>query len=357
MSLHIATAGWLLGAHSGANTRLLALLRAVAPLLAPDERITVLHRPDYIPPKVHEQVHWSPLAIPAGPTWRRIATERRLLAPRLQQLGANVLDHGFLPVPEVPCPVVLTIHDLRDADGHGRRPTTLARWLLRRSVLRTHTVLVPSEFTATRLRELAPRTRIVVAHNGVELPPTPNPERDEGYLLHVGHLEARKNLAMLLHALAALPATSCPTLRLVGADAGEGRRLRELAAQLGIADRVAFLGQISDDAVQAQYAAARAVVVPSRYEGFGFAALDALAHGKPILVSDQGALAEVVGTLGTVLPANDPTAWATAIQPLPAHDANAALARRERASSFAWATTAAAVLATWRTAAAEAKHR
>lgn len=182
LNLHVAIAGWLLGAPSGANTRLLALLRAIAPMLARSERITVLHRPDFAPPQVHQQVLWSPIAIPAGPTWRRITTERRLLAPTLQHLGANLLDHGFLPVPEVACPVVLTIHDLRDADGQGRRPSALARWLVRRSVARTQAVLVPSEFTAARLRALAPHPRIVVARNGVDLPPLATAVHDDGYL-------------------------------------------------------------------------------------------------------------------------------------------------------------------------------
>ena len=50
MSLHVAVSGWLLGPPSGANRRLLALLRALGPLLAPDERITALHRADFAPP-------------------------------------------------------------------------------------------------------------------------------------------------------------------------------------------------------------------------------------------------------------------------------------------------------------------
>jgi glycosyltransferase involved in cell wall biosynthesis len=356
MSMHVVTSGWLLGAPSGANTRLLALLRAMGALLLPDERITVLHRPDYAPPRIHDRIGWHSIAVPPGPTWRRVAAERRLLAHTLQHLGANVLDHGFLPTPEVPCPVVLTIHDLRDVDGQGRRPSTLARWLVRRSALRAHTVLVPSAFTAGRLRAVAPQANVLVAANGVELPPAAATPSDAGYVLHVGHLEARKNLAVLLHALAAMPQATRPELRLVGADAGEGRRLRDLAHQLGIAASVHLLGVLGDEALQQQYAAARAVVVPSRYEGFGLPALEGLAHGKPTLVSDQGALPEIVGSQGTILPAEDIAAWTTALQSLQ-HSVGDADARRAHAGTFAWTASAAVVLSAFRQAARSGLNR
>ena len=76
MTMHAAISGWLLGPHSGANRRLLAILEHLPALLTTGERITVLHRVDYVPPRL-PRIEWTPIAIPAGPTWRRVRAESR----------------------------------------------------------------------------------------------------------------------------------------------------------------------------------------------------------------------------------------------------------------------------------------
>jgi glycosyltransferase involved in cell wall biosynthesis len=238
---------------------------------------------------------------------------------------------------------VLTIHDLRDADGFGRRPRWLARAVVRRSLARAHTVVVPSRFTAARLAALASHPRVEVVPNGTDLQPAAAAAVDGGYLLHVGHLEPRKNLELLLRALALLSADVRPELRLAGADAGAGPSLRELATRLGIAASVRFLGAVPESELHALYTGARAVVVPSRYEGFGLCALEGLAQGKRVLVSDAGALPEVVGRDGDVLPVDDPRAWAAAITAPPRVGAP------RRAD---WHAPARQVLALWRAACA-----
>lgn len=360
MTLHVAVSGWLLGAPSGANHRLLSLVQHAAPLLAPDERITVLLRAAALPPRgdasplpTLPNVCWLPVPIPAGPALRRARAERRQLPGLLRDLGATVLDHGLLPLPRVELPTVLTLHDLRAADGLTRWPRWFARSVLRASIRRSTHVVVPSQFTALRVANFSRRRRCEVIPNGVELPPesaaTPPVAQHNGYLLHVGHVERRKNLAVLLRALAQLPAAQRPELRLVGRDAGEWPRLAALARGLGIAAQLQHLGVLGDAAVAEQYAAARAVVVPSVYEGFGLPALEGLAHGRPVLVAAAGALPEVVGDAGTVLPPHDVAAWAAAI----AASANAGIdaRRRARAAQFGWQTAAQSLLTLWRDAA------
>lgn len=351
MNLHVAISGWLLGAPSGANRRLLALLAELGPLLAPGERITVLHRTDFAPPSL-PGIAWLPLAIPAGPTLRRVLAEQRLLVPALARLGATVFDHGFLPLPDVPISTCLLLHDLRGPDGYTRWPRWFARHALRNSCRRADAIVVPSRFTAARLHELvAPRAPVHVVGNGVVLPETlPRPPAVREHLLHVGHVEARKNLGVVLRALALLPAAQRPPLHLVGRDAGALAGLRSLAARLGIPDSLLWLGPRDDAAVAERYATARAVVVPSRYEGFGLCALEGLAHGRPVLVAAAGALPEVVGDCGTTLGPDDPAAWARAIAALPVP--GAADPERDdriaRAAGFAWAASAAQQLAIWR---------
>lgn len=348
MSFHVAVSGWLLGSHSGANRRLLQLLAHAAPLLADGERVTVLHAPGLELPRLPPRIAFAPVPIRPSPTWRRVLGERRHLAAALVRLGATICDHGFLPAPRTPCPLALTVHDVRDLDGHGRRARWLAEAALRHASRRAAVIVVPSEFTATRVRAAAPGARVAVVGNGVELAGrTSAADASSGPLLHIGHLEARKNLDVLVRALAELPPTARPELWLAGADAGSGPSLRELARRLGVESRVRFLGVVDERSLTKLYESARAVLVPSRHEGFGLCALEGLAHGRPVLVADRGALPEVVGDAGVVLPADDPLAWARAVQALE-DDASQRERRRARAASWSWDTAARAQLAVWR---------
>lgn len=348
MSFHVAVSGWLLGAHSGANRRLLQLLAHASPMLRDGERVTVLHAPSLALPQLPTAIAFAPVDVPPGPAWRRALAERRLLRPALERVAATICDHGFLPAPRTKCPLALTIHDVRDLDGEGRRARWLARTVLRRACSRAAVVVVPSAFTKARLAELAPSARIAVVGNGVELAGRQSaPNCGNGPLLHVGHLEARKNLDVLVHALAAMAPSARPELWLAGADAGSGDSLHALAARLGVQDRLRLLGVVDERSLTKLYETARAVLVPSRHEGFGLCALEGLAHGRPVLVADRGALPEVVGTAGTVLPADEPEAWAQALERLDDGEA-ARQRRRERAAHWSWDRAAAAQLEVWR---------
>jgi glycosyltransferase involved in cell wall biosynthesis len=261
-----------------------------------------------------------------------------------------VHDHGFLPLPRLPVPTCLLVHDLRAVDGDSRWPRWLARRIVRASCTRASAVVTPSAWTAARLRELVPEAPPpVVVPNGVVLPgevlPLQPPPPAAGYLLHVGHVEARKNLAIVVDALARLPADARPELWLAGRDAGTLPRLLAHARDLGV--RVHSLGVVDDAALTSLYGHARAVVMPSRHEGFGLPALEALAHGRPVLVSSAGALPEVVGACARPLPPADARAWAQAITELGTCPFDAEPARR-RAAQFSWRTAASGLLALWR---------
>jgi len=337
VSLHAVVSGWLLGAPSGANRRLLALLAELGEQLTDRERVTVLHRPDYAPPSL-PRIGWRAIAIPAGGPLRRARAERRLLPAALRELGATVYDHAFLPLPNVGVPTCLTVHDLRGVDGQTRWPRFVARAVLRRSCRRAARVIVPSEWTARRLQCLVPDAdKPIVVHNAVAPPPVtgadrpPRPVPDQGYLLHVGHLEPRKNLEVVIDALAGIPPAVRPQLWLVGRDAGHGKRLEAHADRRGVSAFVHHLGVVPDDELTDYYRHARMVVVPSRYEGFGLPALEGLGHGRPVLAADAAALPEIVGELATLLPPGDAEAWRDAI--VRQHPDR----REDRAARAAWA--------------------
>jgi glycosyltransferase involved in cell wall biosynthesis len=351
MTMHVAVSGWLLGPPSGANRRLLSLLAHAGAQLAPGERITVLHRPDFAPPQLR-RIEWRSIAIPSGPVWRRLLAERQLLPPCLRELGATICDHGFLPLPALPVPACLLLHDLRASEGLTRWPRWLAQHVLRRSCARALAIVVPSEWTAQRLRTLVPTVAPRVVPNGVDLPAAARavsrPLPPCGYLLHVGHLEPRKNLAIVMRALATLPQAERPELWLVGNDAGDRSRLEALATRLQCRPFVHMLGVVPDRELDALYDHARAVVVPSCYEGFGLCALEGLAHGRAVLASRAAALPEVLGAAGCLLPPHEVGAWAVAIAATARDDETAPARRRAQAARFGWPEAARSLVTTWR---------
>lgn len=365
MRLHVAVAGWTLEQEaSGAKRRMLALLTEIGEQLQSGEQVSVLYRAGHLPENAPRSVEWVPIEIPGRPTWRRVLGERRLLRRTLDSLAANVLELGTLPVPpNLSTPVCLTIHDLRDLEGHGTRPAFLTRSVLRRSMRRVRAVVVPSRFTAERLREamggLTPPIHVI--HSGCEeqllhRTPTAPTAGERPFFLYVGHLERRKNLLLLLSAYAEFldevggDPTTLPALRLVGADHGMASAIAERCALLEISGHVHVDGPVDDDHLYALYQQASALLFPSLHEGFGLPALEALAVGTPVFVSDRGALPEVVGSAGTVLPAEDARAWTDAMRRVVEQpsDQTAVQRRKGRAGEFGWNHAATQLLQVWR---------
>ena len=127
--------------------------------------------------------------------------------------------------------------------------------------------------------------------------------------------------------------------------------LHRLAAELGVAERVRFLGERDD--VPAVLAAADVLLLPSWQEAFGRIAIEAMAMGVPVAATDRGGPAEIVrpGVDGLLLAPKQPRAWATALEPLlddPDRRAAMAAAARERAQDFSADVHAKAVLEVYR---------
>ena len=119
----------------------------------------------------------------------------------------------------------------------------------------------------------------------------------------------------------------------------------ELARRLGVADRFTLAGYVALDALLSLYRSCAVVAVPSLYEGFGYAAAQALCAGVPCVVSNRSSLPEVAGSDARVVEADDPNAWASALAPALRgdDDARAAAARQRAIRRFAWAASAAQV--------------
>jgi glycosyltransferase involved in cell wall biosynthesis len=163
-------------------------------------------------------------------------------------------------------------------------------------------VVVTSASTAMDVAAMGvPAARIAVVEPGTDLvpqaqrQPAAGPERAV-QLLCVATLTPRKGHALLLQALSHLGALNW-VLHNVGSltrDAGTAARVLALSQTPALAGRVFLHGEVDDAALQAHYAAADALVLPSLHEGYGMVVAEALAAGLPVLASSAGALSQTL---------------------------------------------------------------
>jgi glycosyltransferase involved in cell wall biosynthesis len=195
-------------------------------------------------------------------------------------------------------PLVVTVHDLgvlRHPEWFNRWTSTYSRIAVPRVVAAAATVIAVSEFTKRELVSLlqAPPDKIRVIPNGVEDVFTPDGPRAEGdYVLAVGTLEPRKNLARIAQAIDG-------ELRVVGVRGWGG---------VDPPANVTWLGDVADEELAALYRGARCLVYASLYEGFGIPVAEALACGCPIVTSRGSAMEEIAGDEATYV---DPTSVAS----------------------------------------------
>lgn len=173
---------------------------------------------------------------------------------------------------------------------------------------------------------------------------------DGPFILGLGTLEPRKNLARLMEAFARLRAEGVAHhLILVGGRGWLDDPIFAHVERLGLRDSARFLGYVPDADLPALYSLADAFAFPSLYEGFGLPPLEALACGTPTVVSDTSSLPEVVGDAALLVPPTDVDALAAALRRLlddAALGARLRVAGPSRAASFSWDTAARQLQAT-----------
>ncbi len=343
----------------------------------------------------------------AGDRWRYEAWHR-FRHPVVRTDGDVVHAPSLAVPPPGRRPLVVTVHDLAfrtHPDCFPPRGRAFHERGLALARAEAGAVIVPSEATAAELRSAGfEPARIHVAHHGIDLPPQ-GPQESPGseppgilgleprsYVLFVGTIEPRKGIDVLLAAHAALRRQGHPELRLViagprgwgevpgmdrlldaegagGASGGRGVEEFGPAAARGVVAPGQFLpldaegagaragviapGRVDEAALDALYRGAAALVMPSRSEGFGLPALEAMARGCPVVASRAGALPEVVGDAGVLVPPGDADALAAALDRLLTDDslaATLAAAGRRRAATFTWTACTPAHLAAYHAA-------
>ena len=292
---------------------------------------------------IWEQLLWPLASLRPGPTVRHVP----YLAPPLLAPACVVTAHDAIPY-------VLPVY----ASG---LPQRLYGWLTRLGIRRARAVIADSEWTRRDLiRVMGVRPdRIYVIPLGVDgrfSPGAGQPPREfleryglpERFALYLGSLDVRKNLGVLMRAWPRVWDERRLPLVVAGRAPRAGSRVRANWFE-GLDGHTApwlrRLGAVPESDKPELYRAASLFVFPSRYEGFGFEPLEAMASGVPVVSADATALPEVVGDAGVLVDPDDSSAWTAAILEVTGDASRAErlrMAGRARAREFTWERTAAA---------------
>lgn len=286
------------------------------------------------------------------------------LSAELRRNPVDVLHVQFTAPPFAPCPVVVSIHDLSFEhlpQTFNRRSRTQLRLTVRHSARRAARILSLSEHTRHDIIEtygLKPQrvTAIPLAapeHFG-PISDTRELQRvrhnygiDRDYILSVGSIQPRKNLARLVRAYASLrgegAADKLPRLVLVGKCAWLYDETLRALDETNIKDAVVLTGYVPERDLPALYSGALCFVYPSYFEGFGLPPLEAMKCGAPVIVGNKTSLPEVVGDAALTVDPFDIEAIAGAIRRLVNDSAlrrDLSIKGQERAKEFNWRETA-----------------
>ncbi len=362
-------------ARTGIGQYVLELARAL-PALAPDINFQLLTdrpvAPDQVPDGCRHVVVGP--ARPRGrwakaysPWWMNVLVPRHLTSS-----GAALFHATNFALPSsLSVRSVVTIHDIafvKLPDAYSPVYRLYARAQLRNAVRRARAIIVDSTATRDDLLGMfgAVPGPVFVIHLGVGAQYRIRREPDyldrvkrtlrlpNRFLLHIGVIQRRKNLVVLLKAASGVIRSGLVDgVVIAGSDGLGAGDVRRAALELGIASQVFFPGYVAEDLVAGLYNLAAAVVVPSKYEGFGMPVLEAMACGVPVVASRASSLPEVAGDAALLFDPDSVQQLADCLRSL-LSDAGLstlmAMRGRERARQFEWSAAAAKHLEVYRLA-------
>lgn len=269
---------------------------------------------DPLPPNFHNELLTSPERSVQGYRDFRAAVKR---------LGCDLVHvPNLFSIPrQLPCPYVMTVHDMLEHMSRSREQNGVWRSLhfqFTRNVLRgAARIFAVSNFTKSEIEKLfeIPSGRIEVVYNAIDerfLHGHATPADREmiaqryqvtyPFLLYAGRISPHKNVVRMIEAFSALKTElardqAFPDLKLIiiGDDLSGNPDLRRTVIRSGVQNDVRFLGFVPIEVLRIFYDEAKVFVFPSLYEGFGLPPLEAMAHGTPVVTSNVTSLPEVVG--------------------------------------------------------------
>jgi glycosyltransferase involved in cell wall biosynthesis len=251
----------------------------------------------------------------------------------------------------------VTVHDLDFLDHPERTRAEIRRdyrELAPEAARAADRVVTVSEFTASEVvRRLGvDRSRVVVCSPGAPDWAARPAHVPAGPILFMGTLDARKNVGVLLDAYVRLLSLEpgAPRLLLAGHAPASAAQWIERLARPPLAGHVEHLGYVAGTRRQDLYRGASMLVLPSLLEGFGLPVLEAMTIGVPVIVSDRGALPEVTGDAGQIVPAENAEALAQAMANYlrdPSRAAAAAARGLEQARRYSWRRSARTLLSAY----------
>lgn len=227
----------------------------------------------------------------------------------------------------LPCPYVVTVHDLLDflyraSNGGGAR-RLVHRYCTQAVLNGAARILAVSQFTKKDIQRLfgIADEKIEVIYNAIDDRFRQGHATDADrefiaeryqtnypFLLYAGRISPHKNIIRIIEAFSALKAEldkedKYPDLKLIiiGDEVSRHPDLRRAVIRSGVQNDVRFLGFVSIDTLRTFYDVAKVFVFPSLYEGFGLPPLEAMSHGTPVVTSNTSSLPEVVGNAAVLV--------------------------------------------------------
>jgi glycosyltransferase involved in cell wall biosynthesis len=299
------------------------------------------------------------LQLPALDPWRfdrRVLWDQVVLPLLAARSGAQVLHAASGTLPAVrTLPTVVSVFDMAwlRVQSHTRAyARAYFGGLMKRLYRGADAVLTSSAFARDEFLELAgPRAEVHTVYPGVDerFAALVRRPRARPFALVVGTVERRKNLLRAVETLAAVPELD---LVAVGPPTPYAGEVLARVRDLGLGERVALRGYVALAEIDRLYSEAALALVPSRYEGFGYALAEAMCAGLPVVAARSSSLVEVAAGDAVLADPDDAAAWVDAVRAIladrDAAEARAATLRARTAARFAWPQAAAACAALYR---------
>jgi glycosyltransferase involved in cell wall biosynthesis len=292
------------------------------------------HENEYVllgPPQKVQEIDSLPANFYTVPL---LAPDRSVKGYREFRTALQGLDCDLVHIPNLfsvprglPCPYVMTVHDMIEHMSRSRQKTGFWRSLhfqLTKRVLRgAARIFAVSNFTRNEIEKLfdIPSDRVEVIYNAIDerfLHGHASAADRElianryqvtyPFLLYAGRISPHKNVVRMIEAFSALKTElerdqAYPNLKLIiiGDDLSGNPDLRRTVVRSGVQNDVRFLGFVPIEVLRIFYDEAKVFVFPSLYEGFGLPPLEAMAHGTPVVTSNVSSLPEVVGNAAVLV--------------------------------------------------------